>query len=144
MLHLIDKSALVAEIEDKINKYTKRGEESDAKRDGYGMYWGGVISCLNEIRSLLDTLEVKEILAKDYKIFMDSSNAYIARASKRNPNQMTSDRDEIDEDDIMSLIDWYLDTQLTAGFDYLSFTSHKREGKKVLLIFVDEAVNIEE
>ena len=57
----ISKSALVAEIESKIEKYTKRGEESDAKRDGYGMYWGGVISCLNEVRTLCDTLEVKEV-----------------------------------------------------------------------------------
>ena len=61
MTHYIDKSAIVAGIEDKINKYTKRGEESDAKRDGYGMYWGGVLSCLNEIRTLCDTLEVKEV-----------------------------------------------------------------------------------
>lgn len=55
------KSALVAEIENKIKKYTKRGEESDAKRDGYGMYWGGVLSCLNEIRTLCDTLETKDV-----------------------------------------------------------------------------------
>lgn len=61
MAKYIDKSALVAEIESKIEKYTKRGEESDAKRDGYGMYWGGVLSCLNEIRTLCDTLEVKEV-----------------------------------------------------------------------------------
>ena len=61
MKHLIDKDALVAEIESKIEKYTKRGEESDAKRDGYGMYWGGVLSCLNEVRTLCDTLEVKEM-----------------------------------------------------------------------------------
>lgn len=57
----ISKSNLVAEIENKIKKYTKRGEESDAKRDGYGMYWGGVLSCLNEIRTLCDTLKVKEV-----------------------------------------------------------------------------------
>ena len=62
MAQYIEKDALVAKIEDKINKYTKRGEESDAKHDGHGMYWGGVISCLNEIRSLLDTLEVKEVM----------------------------------------------------------------------------------
>lgn len=31
----IKKSALVAEIESKIEKYTKRGEESDAKRHPY-------------------------------------------------------------------------------------------------------------
>ena len=57
----IKKSALVAEIESKIEKYTKRGEESDAKRDGYGMYWGGVLSCLNEVRTLCDTFETKEV-----------------------------------------------------------------------------------
>ena len=60
-MKLIPKDALVAEIESKIEKYTKRGEESDAKRDGYGMYWGGVVSCLNEIRTLCDTLKVKEV-----------------------------------------------------------------------------------
>lgn len=56
----INKSALVTEIESKIEKYTKRGEESDAKRDGYGMYWGGVLSCLNELRTLCDTIKVKD------------------------------------------------------------------------------------
>lgn len=64
MKELIDKAAVVAGIEDKINKYTKRGEESDAKRDGYGMYWGGVLSCLNEVRSFIDTL-VKEGYSTD-------------------------------------------------------------------------------
>ena len=39
MEEYINKTALVAEIENKIKKYTKRGEESDAKRDGYGMYY---------------------------------------------------------------------------------------------------------
>lgn len=61
MAQYIDKSALVSEIESKIKKYTKRGEESDAKRDGYGMYWGGVLSCLNEVLTLCDTIEVKEV-----------------------------------------------------------------------------------
>ena len=66
-MKLIDKDALVAEIESKIEKYTKRGEESDAKRDGYGMYWGGVLSCLNEVRTLCDTLEVKKVdLEKEF------------------------------------------------------------------------------
>ena len=58
---IIDKDALITEIESKIEKYTKRGEESDAKRDGYGMYWGGVLSCLNEIRTLCDTIETKDM-----------------------------------------------------------------------------------
>ena len=61
MAKYIDKAAVVAEIESKIEKYTKRGEESDAKRDGYGMYWGGVLSCLNEVRTLCDTFETKEV-----------------------------------------------------------------------------------
>ena len=60
MAQYIDKDTLVSEIESKIEKYTKRGEESDAKRDGYGMYWGGVLSCLNEVRTLCDSIEVKE------------------------------------------------------------------------------------
>ena len=71
MVQYIDKSALVAEIENKIKEYTKRGEESDAKRDGYGMYWGGVLSCLNEIRTLCDTLEVKEVdLEKEIETYL--------------------------------------------------------------------------
>ena len=61
MEEYISKSALVAEIESKIEKYTKCGEESDAKCDGYGIYWGGVLSCLNEVRTLCDTLEVTEV-----------------------------------------------------------------------------------
>lgn len=61
MEQYIEKTALVAEIENKIKKYTKRGEESDARHDGYGMYWGGVLSCLNEIRTLCDTLETKDV-----------------------------------------------------------------------------------
>ena len=61
MAQYIDKDTLVSEIESKIEKYTKRGEESDAKHDGYGMYWGGVLSCLNEVRTLCDSLEVKEV-----------------------------------------------------------------------------------
>lgn len=61
MARYIELDALIEEIENKIEKYTKRGEESDAKRDGHGMYWGGVLSCLNEIRTLCDTLEAKEV-----------------------------------------------------------------------------------
>ena len=93
MRELIDKAAVVAGIEDKINKYTKRGEESDAKRDGYGMYWGGVLSCLNEVRSFLDTLEVKEVdLEKEIKLYKmrnpiiqhreESLNNYMSNVAK--------------------------------------------------------------
>lgn len=82
--------------------------------------------------------------AADYKIFLKPSNAYIARPNIRNLSQMSNDRCKIDEDDIMSLIDWYLDIQLTADFDYLSFTSYKREGKKLVLAYVDDDSNPEE
>lgn len=60
MTQYIDKDAVVAEIEDKIKKYTLRGEESDFLQDGNAKYWGGVLSCLNEIHSYINTLEVKE------------------------------------------------------------------------------------
>ena len=79
MAQYIDKDAVVAEIESKIEKYTKRGEESDAKRDGYGMYWGGVISCLNEVRTLCDTLEVKEVKNNLWKSSKDNDLPEIDR-----------------------------------------------------------------
>lgn len=61
MTQYIDKDVVVAEIEDKIKEYTRRGEESDFLQDGNAKYWGGVLSCLNEIHSYLNTLEVKEV-----------------------------------------------------------------------------------
>lgn len=61
MAQYIDKSALVAEIESKFQKYWEKGEESDALQDGNAKYWGGVLSCLNEVKTLIDTLEVKEV-----------------------------------------------------------------------------------
>ena len=57
MTQYIDKATVVAEIESKIEKYTKRGEESDARHDGKGMFWGGVLSCLNEIHTLVESME---------------------------------------------------------------------------------------
>lgn len=61
MTQYIDKDAVVAEIENKIKKYTLRGEESDFLQDGNAKYWGGVLSCLNEVKTLIGTLEVKEV-----------------------------------------------------------------------------------
>lgn len=43
--------------------------------------------------------------AKDYKICPALFNAYIAKVSKRNPNQMTDDRRPIEEGEIMMLVD---------------------------------------
>lgn len=61
MTQYINKDALVTEIESKFQKYWKRGEESDTLQDGNAKYWGGVLSCLNEVKALIDTLEVKEV-----------------------------------------------------------------------------------
>ena len=49
--------------------------------------------------------------AKDYKICPALFNAYIAKVSKCNPNLMTNDRRVITEQEIMSLIDWWLDSK---------------------------------
>ena len=46
--------------------------------------------------------------AKDYKICPALFNAYIAKVSKRNPNMMLEDRRAITEEEILSLIEWYL------------------------------------
>ena len=76
--------------------------------------------------------------AKDYKICPALFNAYIAKVSKRNPNKMTDDRRIITENEILMLIDWYLDNELEENQASLSFASHAREGKRIQLKFVDE------
>jgi len=45
---------------EKKEKYTKRGEESDASHDGKGMYWGGVISTLNEVLTMVEQIEKED------------------------------------------------------------------------------------
>jgi len=76
--------------------------------------------------------------AKDYQICTAIFHAYIAKVNKRNPNRMTDDRRVITENEIMMLIDWYLDNELEENHTTLSFESHTREGKRVQLKFVDE------
>ncbi len=76
--------------------------------------------------------------AKDYKICPAMFNAYIAKMSKRNPNKMTDDRRLIEEGEIMMLIDWYLDNVLGEKYKTISFDSHEREGKKVVLKYIDK------
>lgn len=46
--------------------------------------------------------------AKDYRICPALFNAYIARVSKRNPNEMTDDRRIITDTEIMGLIHWWI------------------------------------
>ena len=76
--------------------------------------------------------------AKDYQICPALFNAYIAKVSKKNPNIMTDDRRVITENEILMLIDWYLDNELEENQTSLSFESNAREGKRIQLKFVDE------
>lgn len=69
--------------------------------------------------------------AKDYKVCCGMCSAYIAKVSKRDTNLMLSDRREITDDEILMLIDWFLDTKLKKGHDTLTFLSDCREGFKV-------------
>lgn len=75
--------------------------------------------------------------AKDYQICPALFNAYIAKVSKKNPNKMTNDRRVITENEILMLIDWYLDNELEENQTSLSFKSHAREGKRIQLKFID-------
>ena len=47
--------------------------------------------------------------AKDYKICPALFDAYIAKTSKKNPNEMLSDRRVITDNEIFSLIQWRLE-----------------------------------
>ena len=46
-----------AELLARKEKYTRRGEESDAMHDGKCMYWGGVLSALNEVLTVIEQIE---------------------------------------------------------------------------------------
>ena len=74
--------------------------------------------------------------AKDYQICPALFNAYIAKVSKK--NIMTDDRRIITENEILMLIDWYLDKELEENQTSLSFESNAREGKRIQLKFVNE------
>ena len=73
--------------------------------------------------------------AKDYKICPALFNAYIAKTSKRDPNRMTDDRRVITEQEILMLIDWYLDRKTDEGEHGLKFDSYTREGYEIVFEF---------
>lgn len=75
--------------------------------------------------------------AKDYRICIGMFNAFIAKVSKKNSILMTNDRRAIDEEEVLQLIDWYLDSQLEEGQTWLTFLSDRREGKRIRLTFED-------
>lgn len=80
--------------------------------------------------------------AKDYKICCALFNAYIAKTSKRNKNQMLEDRREITDGEILMLFDWYLDKFITETDDEKSkgfaFDSNIHEGKRVKVTLIDK------
>lgn len=73
--------------------------------------------------------------AKDYQICPACFSAYIAKIDKRNPNLISSDRREITDDEILMLIDWYLDKTADPGENGISFDSFKRDGMRIYVQF---------
>ena len=73
--------------------------------------------------------------AKDYKICPALFSAYIAKISKRNPNQMTEDRREITENEILMLIDWYMNNKCGKEGYGIVFDSVVREGMQIHMKF---------
>jgi len=73
--------------------------------------------------------------AQDYKICPALSSAYIAKINKRNPNLMSSDRREITKNEILMLIDWYLNMIADSGENGISFDSHTRDGMRIHMRF---------
>lgn len=81
--------------------------------------------------------------AKDYQICPALTNAYIAKVSKRNPNMMLDDRRVITESEILTLIDWFLDRQISLCPNeeeppFIFFESDERPGQWVQLKFLKE------
>ena len=76
--------------------------------------------------------------AQDYKICPAFFRAYIAKINKRNPNLMSSDRREITENEILMLIDWYLNKTADSGENGISFKSHIRDGMRIHMQFKKE------
>lgn len=72
--------------------------------------------------------------AKDYQICCALFSAYIGKQSKRNPNQMTADRKEITENEILGLIDWYVNKWSWGGSLGFKFDSHIADGYNVEVV----------
>ena len=74
--------------------------------------------------------------AKDYKICCALWNAYIAKVSKRDPDVMLEDRRVIPDREIMTLIDWFLNSKLKEGDDTIAFDSGCRDNCKVEISYI--------
>ena len=79
--------------------------------------------------------------AKDYKICCALFNAYIAKVSKCNPNLMLEDRREITENEILMLVDWYMENKCQEK-EYqdgvVCFKSNVQDGKIIKLQLIDK------
>lgn len=75
--------------------------------------------------------------AKDYEICCAIFNAYIAKPSKREQGVMTNDRREITEGEILMLMDWFADKNITENSHVLCFHSQIREGKAIEIRYID-------
>lgn len=73
--------------------------------------------------------------AQDYHICPALSSAYIAKISKRYKNLMTADRREITDNEILMLIDWYLNKTADSGESGISFDSYIRVGMRIHMQF---------
>ena len=92
---------------------------------------------LNTMQTDAEERRKYNMAAKDYKICCALFNAYIAKESKRDKNCMTDDRRQIPEGEILMLIDWWLDKNCGENGNGMWFDSLIRDGKKVVLRFVD-------
>lgn len=76
--------------------------------------------------------------AKDYRICCALFSAYIAKVSKRNPIKMLTDRREITQGEILTLIAWELDQWCSANEDADGFRFEDQEGRIVEVHYVEE------
>ena len=66
MIHLIDKDALVAEIE-------KRIKETESMQPKFDQFWAGQISAFKGVLKILNTLEVKEVQEETESVWHDTN-----------------------------------------------------------------------
>jgi hypothetical protein len=76
--------------------------------------------------------------AKDYEICPAFTSVYFAKVSKRNKYIMTSDRREITEEEILMLIDWYLNKTADMGEHGIAFDSCSRPGMRIIMKYTKE------
>ena len=75
--------------------------------------------------------------AKNYEICCALFNAYIAKPSKRERGCMTDDRRVITEGEILMLLDWFADKNITESIPVLCFNSLIRDGKAIEIRYID-------